>query len=305
MKPVRPSEPEGLAPALHAAIARRGVTLVWLKERLAERGSPVSLTTLSYWRSGRRRPGGAGSLNALEEIEDLLNLLPGELLRLVGDGRRTVPVGEPVSFHSEDLRAQVAETLEALDTTGVRNLRDLSTTVVVDVDARGRLCRRTTRMLLQVTSGVVREIPYTDSSPEPTTAPMEVFTGAGVRLARRHDHHGGRVFGFVFELEEPLAAPGTAILEWCTVLPDEFPAIREVAHGVARKNRETLIWVRFDPSAPPDWVEEYADDGTPPVPRELSGSSVHVVRRGFGPGSFGLRWGYDADPAEGEAAGYA
>ncbi len=281
--------------ALHAAIARRGVTLVWLKERLAERGSPVSLTTLSYWRSGRRRPEGAASLNALEEIEDLLNLLPGELLALVGDSRRTVPVAEPASFHHDGLRAEATETLQELGAATVHNLRDLSATVVVDVDARGRLRRRHSRILVQATSGTVRDIPYTDSSPEPTELSMQIQTGAGVRVSRRYDHPRGRVFGVVFQLDEPLTAPDTAILDWCTELPEGFPAIREVAHGVARKNRETLIWVRFAPEALPDWVEEFSDDGSPPVPREVNGSSVHAVRRGFGPGSFGIRWGYDDD----------
>lgn len=293
MKPLRPPEPSGLASALSAAIARRGVTLVWLKERLAERGSPVSLTTLSYWRSGRRRPEGRGSLTALEEIEELLGLVPGELLDLVGDSRRTVPVGKPASFHGDGLRTDVRETLEALGTTTVRNLRDLSATVVVDVDAQGRLRRRHTRILVQATSGTVHQIPYTDSSPEPTSQAPEIQPGLGVRVARRYQHPGGRLFGVVFELDEPLTAPDTAILDWCTELPEGFPAIREVAHGLARKNRETMIWVRFAPDGLPDWVEEFADDGSPPVPRELLGRSVHVVRRGFGPGSFGIRWGYD------------
>lgn len=293
MKPLRPAEPAGLATVLSAAIARRGVTLVWLRERLAERGSPVSLTTLSYWRSGRRRPEGRGSLAALEEIEELLGLVPGELLDLVGDSRRTVPVGKVASFHGDRLRTEVHQTLEALGTSTVRNLRDLSATVVVDVDAHGRLRRRHTRILVQATSGTIHEIPYTDSSPEPTRETLHIQAGPGVRVARRHQHPGGRVFGVVFELDEPLTAPDTAILDWCTELPEGFPAIREVAHGLARKNRETIIWVRFAPDAPPDWVEEFADDGSPLVPRELSGSSVHAVRRGFGPGSFGIRWGYD------------
>ena len=67
-------EPDGFAEALRAAIAARGVSLVWLRDRLAYRGSPVSLTTLSYWRSGDRHPEGAGSYAAIREIENLLGL---------------------------------------------------------------------------------------------------------------------------------------------------------------------------------------------------------------------------------------
>ncbi|NHA00932.1 hypothetical protein G5V59_16205 [Nocardioides sp. W3-2-3] len=91
------------------------------------------------------------------------------------------------------------QTLEALGASTVRNLRDLSATVVVDVDAQGRLRRRHTRILVQATSGTIHEIPYTDSSPEPTPEILHIQPGPGVRVARRHQHPGGRLFGVVFE----------------------------------------------------------------------------------------------------------
>jgi hypothetical protein len=53
------SDPVGgadFAAVLREAIAARAVSLVWLRDRLVDLGSPVSLTTLGYRRSGRRHP---------------------------------------------------------------------------------------------------------------------------------------------------------------------------------------------------------------------------------------------------------
>ena len=55
------------------------------------------------------------------------------------------------------------------------------------------------------------------------------------------------------------------------------------------------MWTRFHPDAVPDWCDELVEtaEGTVvtalPRPR---GTSVHQVRRAFGPGALGLRWGY-------------
>ena len=47
----------------------RQVSLAWLHQRLGERGRPVSVTALSYWRSGRSQPERGTSRDAVEEIQ--------------------------------------------------------------------------------------------------------------------------------------------------------------------------------------------------------------------------------------------
>ena len=64
------------ADALRAAIDARGVSLVWLRDRLADLDNPVSVAALSYWRSGRRRPDSGESLAAVRAIETVLDLPP-------------------------------------------------------------------------------------------------------------------------------------------------------------------------------------------------------------------------------------
>ncbi|MGL5826212.1 MAG: hypothetical protein ACRCYU_15570, partial [Nocardioides sp.] len=60
------------AVALRTAIANRGVSLTWLHRRLGEEAHPISIATLSYWRSGQRQPEHARSRDALGILEDLL-----------------------------------------------------------------------------------------------------------------------------------------------------------------------------------------------------------------------------------------
>ncbi|WP_113694645.1 transcriptional regulator [Amycolatopsis albispora] len=76
------------AAALRAAIRARGLGLERIRYRLRDRGVPVSLATLSYWQSGRCRPERPESLAALTELEDVLDVPPGSLTRLLPPPRR-------------------------------------------------------------------------------------------------------------------------------------------------------------------------------------------------------------------------
>lgn len=53
------------------ALRERGMTLSELSKRLSGDGNPVSLATLSYWRSGGRQPGEA-SIPIVDSIEGIL-----------------------------------------------------------------------------------------------------------------------------------------------------------------------------------------------------------------------------------------
>ncbi|WP_420174245.1 hypothetical protein [Luteococcus sp. OSA5] len=67
------------AQVLSDAICRKGLRLDELRDALRAAGSPVSLATLSYWRSGRSTPARERSLRAVEQLEHLLNLSSGQL----------------------------------------------------------------------------------------------------------------------------------------------------------------------------------------------------------------------------------
>ncbi|SJN30780.1 hypothetical protein [Luteococcus japonicus] len=70
---------ERFAQVFTDAVARSGMTLQELRGALRERDVPVSIATLSYWRSGRSIPARERSLKALEELERVLHVGAGQL----------------------------------------------------------------------------------------------------------------------------------------------------------------------------------------------------------------------------------
>ncbi len=76
------------AAALRAAIRARGLGLDRIRYRLRGRGTTVSLATLSHWQSGRCRPERPESLQALRNLEDILNVPDGSLSKLLGPPRQ-------------------------------------------------------------------------------------------------------------------------------------------------------------------------------------------------------------------------
>ena len=290
-----PPNPDGFSEGLRAAIAAREVSLVWLRDRLADTGNPVSLTTLSYWRSGRRHPEGASSLAAIAEIEQLLHLPGNSLTSRVGPGRRVGPLPAPVPpFDGRPVNNAVEETSRALAAPfGV--FREITTQIVADVDEGGVLRRRWIRTVVQVTSGTVSEYPWVEVVEETDGPP--VFTSAsGARLTRTHVHPSGTAHGVVLELERPVSAPSTAMLEWVTDYPyDEAPTL-ELMHGRSRPGGELMLWVRFHPDRLPTGWQAFRDDGTAPADFQTvgTGTTAHVFRPSFGPGVFGLRWEFGA-----------
>jgi hypothetical protein len=79
--------------ALDQAVRRRRLSLETLQRRLAESGVHVGLSTLSYWRRGRRHPEGKRSARALQLLEGILDLPANSLLTLASaseDMRRAV-----------------------------------------------------------------------------------------------------------------------------------------------------------------------------------------------------------------------
>lgn len=281
---------------LRSAIIARGVTLTWLRQRLADGGNPVSAATLTYWRSGARRPEGPRSLAAVEEIESLLQLELGALVSLIGPTQRVGPMGNvQYPLMHNRLEQLTEETFTALGVPTFDPARDVATTAVTEVGADGYVISRTTRTLLQSTSGTITNVPYIDMTPGvPTPAPLFTMVGGG-EISRRYSHPSGEVHGALMELERPLGPAQTTMIEWKLSYPPGYPGTRETGHGVARKCRDLMLWTRFHPDALPSWIEEVLEtpDDTIVTPIFLDGATaIHRVRQNWGPGMLVMRWGY-------------
>lgn len=286
----------GFASTLRQAIDASGVSLTWLRERLAARGEAVSTATLSYWRSGARHPEGAQSLLAVVGLEQLLDLEPGSLTSLVGPSKRTGPLGE-VQFPIDEvkLEAETRAVYQELGTPYPRESRDVTAHSVTDVGPDGFVRRSTTRTLVQVVKGTVTETPILRISPGLRTPWPHIEVIAGGDARKRYTHPSGEVHGMLVAFDRPVTAPDTALIEWSMDATPGYPPSQETGHGVHRRCQELLIWVRFHPDARPDWIEEHAQTAKGVAVTLLSlgtGREIHRVHRSFGPGTVLIRWGF-------------
>lgn len=287
---------DGFAATLRDAINAKHVTLAWLQEQLRARGNRVSMATLSYWRSGARRPEGPQSMAALADLEALLDLEFGALTGSLGATNRTGPLG-PNMFPIDrtELERAVRTAYAELGASYPDTSRELTTHSVTDVDADGNVECCYVRSVVQSTVGTIDSIPFLEITPGVRTPAPIITAISGGHIAARYSHPEGEVHGVLFALEVPLTAPETAMVEWSVSYPPDYPPMRETGHALDRQSRELLLWTRFHPDALPDWCEEHVQTpaGTTVTPLALDGrTSVHRVRRAFGPGTIELRWGY-------------
>lgn len=284
------------AAALRAAISERGVTLARLRSQLIDDGNPVSMATLSYWRSGDRQPEGPQSLSVVDGIEDRRGLHRGHLGGLLRASARLGTVAPPrLPFDEEREQRETEETLRELRAAPQDALRDLSTHVTVSVGAAGSVEKIIMRSLVQSTKGTISELPLIDVAPIETDAMSVISDVVGGHVDRAYQHPGRLLSGVVIALDEPIETGATTLFEFTETFPAGYPPRQSAWHATSRPAREALIWVRFHPDALPSWCEEYieTDDEYVSSMRSVRSGSVHLARHGFGPGVIGIRWGYD------------
>jgi hypothetical protein len=275
------------------AIARRGVTLAWLNRRLAERGRPVSVTALSYWRSGRSQPERKTSRDAVDEIEQLRGVDRGGLSSLIGPSRRPGP--QPAERSVKEMFAAkpgIQPALAALGFEGLYDeLTDITRVITVDLDEGGRVCRDEERILMQARRDGARRWPVIITVDEGKTFPQLVpVTGCAVGRTWLDPENG--VLAAELVLDRELAAGDTHLVENRMVFHEPVTDTRW-AHYAPRRLRSLLIWVRFHPDRVPHTVERHLRDDNGERVEILhlgGGSSVHVLEHGFGPGMLGIRW---------------
>jgi hypothetical protein len=282
------------AQAFADALERRAVSLVWLHQRLVERGHPVSPAALSYWRSGRSQPERGTSRDALVEIERLLHVVPGALVGKLGPSRRPGP--RPAE---KTLREMYAETpgmedaLRSLDFVGLYDeLVEIVRHITMDVGPDGRAGRMQVRAVMQARRDGARRTPLLltlDAGRPPEFVPV-----SGCSLGREVVDPESGVYAAELLLDRGLVKDETCPYELTVTMPE---AVEDtfLDHYAARRLHSLLVWVRFDPHRLPSHVERYTQVGGREQSEKLElggGCTAHAMARGFGPGILGLRWGW-------------
>ncbi|GLZ34769.1 hypothetical protein Lesp02_69560 [Lentzea sp. NBRC 105346] len=266
------------AEALRAAIQVRGLSLERLQHKLRLRGAPISITALSYWQSGRRRPERPESLAALAQLEDVLDVPPGSLSRLLGPPR---PRGRA--------RPQPPLPRAAWDGSGLTLTGQHDR---VETDSSGAVRTVRSRLVMHAdTAGVDRWILCHDTG----SALPEVTALRACRVGRvaRERTNGVLIAELLFD--SPLDEGSTVAIEYELTYPlgaSEHTHFRRFPNRV----QDYVLEIKFPREHPPARCEQFATGvgegvlgGARPAFVDTWGY-VHAVALDFGPGVFGMRW---------------
>lgn len=288
---------DSFASELSALLSARRKSLRQLRDQLASNGVSVSLATLSYWRSGQRLPEGDRSWEVIAAIERVFGLADGYLTGLVHASRKprhTIRFGKPTE--SDELERERLEVIEKLGVETVPPVHILTLSIAFDFNEDRRLASFNTRLFGQVAHGTVDSFLILQTTENGDPRPPELTALGGGEIVATAGHQNGNVFGGVFELDVPTAAPDTFIIEWQTYFPADHRRLTGIGFGVHSRAREVLAWTRFASHDYPDFLEVLMQPEGLPLDSKveyLRGPGHAFQRRNFGPGHAMLRWYYD------------
>jgi hypothetical protein len=300
--PNRGGAGSSFAETLRNAVSAKKFSLDRLHERLAERGSRVSVATLSYWKSGRSVPGRRVSFETLSDLEDILELAPGALANLVpprARQRRRVDATRPMAESMGD-GVEVPRSIAELDARLRRQIEAVSEQAIVTVGPdRTQRSRSTRRILRALDDGVDRllvAIQVEDASAPPThIVPLDHCS-----LGRRHWLEDSSFVITELLFDRQLAKGDLMIIEYRMDYGPPFPY--DTCHEEHKQMplRDFVLEVDFDPAAVPVRCEWYESSPLDPYGAERvtavalsTTNSVVVVRQDVPPSQFGLRWFWD------------
>ncbi|WP_258906829.1 helix-turn-helix domain-containing protein [Actinokineospora sp. UTMC 2448] len=299
-------QPESLAAdafptALRAAIQASGLSLDRIQYRLRARGVSISVTALSYWQSGRRRPERAESLAALGHLEDVLGVPTGSLIALLGPPRPRGRVNRESSRLSIEAlwgnTEPIALLLKRIDFTTDAALTKLSQHDRMEIGAdRGEKLIGVRQVFRAERDGADRTIMVYDLELPGRPFPR-VVAGDTCRIGRvARDEDAGLIAAEIL-LDRPLGRGDTTIVDYALQHPG--PPYSRGDDSYCRKFtspvREFVLELRFDPRALPTYLEQYTADPDDQVTsrRKLEISpdgKAHAVALDFGPGIMCVRW---------------
>ncbi|MDQ3403752.1 MAG: hypothetical protein M3548_10200 [Actinomycetota bacterium] len=287
--------------ALRAAIQASGLSLDRIQYRLRARGVSISVTALSYWQSGRRRPERAESLAALGHLEEVLGVPTGSLIALLGPPRPRGRVNressrltiEALWGNSEPL----SHLLKRVDYATDAPLTKISQHDRIEIAAdRGEKLLSVRQVFRAERDGADRSLLVYDLETPGRPFP-DIVAGDTCRIGRvAHDPEAGLVAAEVL-LDQPLSRGETSIVDYELRHPGA-PYSRgddTYCRKFTSPVREFVLELRFDPGALPAYLEQYTVDLEDQVMnrRKLDVSldgKAHAVALDFGPGILCVRW---------------
>lgn len=277
------------ASRLREAVNARGISLRRLQQRLRDRNIDISVATLSQWQSGVRRPGGAGSVDAVRELEDLLGLDEDELAGLIAPSRR-VTADDNVPF----AYLIGLDVNEVTDEGAFRQLSERAATVMTWVDAQGRIARNVLRNIWQVRVDGIPAVPTFITIEPEETKPAELRPLIGCELTDIVSDMDQRIIRMVLRSRGPMLRGDLLLTEWESVGHEYIDdAMSEVqGFGAVRRVSQAGVLVFFDPEMLPArcWATVQSEGSERVIPLRLVDGCASHIEFDFGPGTILIDW---------------
>lgn len=283
--------------ALNAAISVRGLGIERLCARLRDQGAPVSTATLSYWRSGRSRPGRHASLAALSQLERILDVPAGALSALVGPARRRgrghgSPGPAIAAWWPRPNQVAALTSTDSFDWDERLARISQHDRIVIGAD-HGEHVTVSRQVLRAETDGPDRWVAIVHTDEHDRAVPF-IRPVRHCRLGRVVTRPAQGLVAAELLFDRRLRRGDTVITEHAIVNAAPYPLATNYERKFRLPVREYVLEICFDPAALPRSCQrfEQTDSGT-----ELTRSvplgetaSVHAVALNFGPGRYGFRW---------------
>jgi hypothetical protein len=275
------------ASTLREALDRRKISLRSIRRRLMDRGYDISISTLSFWQSGARRPERAASIDIIRELEELLYLDDGALSDTLGPSRR-------VGRSRQRTYAELIElTREEGDEEPDPDLLERSGAVGVYFDADGTTARSVNRTLWQARRDGAQEATVHYYSRELSKlTELNIKGTIGCDLIDAVIDAERLLLRATLRLRVPLSQGELALTERRSLVPPGLEPQDGTTVVARRRQAELLLYAVFDPRRLPTRcrviVEEDGETRTHAVP--LNGDCVSHAEFNFGPGVITLEW---------------
>ncbi|MEU3754762.1 hypothetical protein AB0H17_18630 [Streptomyces olivoreticuli] len=286
--------------ALRTALSVRGLALHRVQHRLAQRGVRVGVTSLSYWQQGARRPQRPESLRAVRMLEDVLELPPHSLTRLLEPLEPRTGAERPAarSYRSlvEESRA-LERLLAELESPADGGLHTVCHLERVLIGAGRELLERDSQHVVRAhRDGVDRyvAIHHGDTGCDPGQVAVRATENCRVGRVRWHAKAGVLVAELLFDTR--LRAGETYVFGYGFEDGTAGPS-SEYVRGFSFAGGQYVLQVRFDGAALPVRCRRFAQSsaGAPRAGQQeltLAGRhrGVHLVEQGVRPGILGIAW---------------
>ena len=286
--------------ALREAIERRGLGLGRIVARLEEAGTPVSAATLSYWQSGRSRPGRRASLASLSTLEHILGVPPGQLAGQLGRpatrGRNPQP---PTWVELWDEIPAAATAFELLGSGYEDHLTRISyhDRVVIGADRTERSTM--TRQVMRADIDGVDRFMTMYGNDDPAVPLPEVLALERCRVGRVDSVPDSGIITAELLLPRPLRRGEFVTVDYGYVQAAPYPPGDRYERRRRTATRQYILEVAFDPAAQPVRCERYTQslEGPETVePLEVDPENgLLLVELDGRPGTVGARWKWPDD----------